>query len=224
MREEKNKAFKLLFAAMVVIALFTSVLLLKPSAKLEATIELQQVLWPEPQALSPFTLSIHNAQVFNLASLQDKWTLLFFGYTHCPDVCPLALTVMKAVHNNLAQFPNIQRITQMVFVSVDPGRDTLEHIGKYVTHFNPNFIGVTGEVAQIDHLAKLLNAGYVTDKPDESGRYDIDHTSSIYIIGPQQKAHGAFMPPHFPETIVSQLLEVIKLRTPGLPITSLLAE
>ncbi len=220
MRETENKFFKPIIGAIMIIALFGSVLLLKPTPAIKIPSDLQQVLWPEPQPLTAFNLSMHNNQAFNLESLQNKWTLLFFGYTHCPDVCPLALTVMKAVYKSLAQYPKVQRNTQMVFVSVDPARDTPEHISQYVAHFDSSFIGVTGEVAQIDQLAKSLNAGYVSGKVDEFGRYDIDHTSSIYLIGPQRQVHGAFIPPHFPETISNQLLAVMKLREPGLRIAS----
>ncbi len=203
---------KALIGVGIIVVLFTSVFLLKAPEKKAAPAELQAVLWPEPRQLMPFELPEAGGKVFNLSRLADKWTLLFFGYTNCPDVCPMALSVMKAVYDDLAEYPQIQAKTQVVFVSVDPERDSPEHVAEYVTYFDEHFIGVTGSAAAIDGLAKQMSAGYIKEKPEEDGSYQVSHTGSIYLIGPKQRVHGAFSPPHRPEVITEQYLEILKLR------------
>ncbi len=165
------------------------------------------VLWPQPSALNDFSLT-ENQKPFNLSSLEGKWTMLFFGYTHCPDVCPMTLTAMKAIYDGLAHYPDLQASTQVVFVSVDPARDTPALLAEYVAYFGEAFIGVTGAVDEIDNLTKQLHAGYIMHEPDENGAYEVDHASSIYLIGPGQRAHGAFLPPHQPEKVIAQYRKV----------------
>jgi protein SCO1/2 len=196
----------------IVVLLFASVFLLKGPTKKETPAELQAVLWPEPRPLTPFELSGAAGKGLTLEQLKDRWTLLFFGYTSCPDVCPMTMSVMKAVYQNLAEKPGIQAKTQVVFVSVDPDRDSPEHVAKYTSYFDESFVGVTGSVEAIDLFAKQLSAGYVKEKPDEAtGAYQVKHTGSIYLIGPQQRVHGAFLPPHRPKVISEQYLQIINL-------------
>jgi len=210
--EVKNSPLKALVALGLIVILFVSVFLLKAPVKKTVPAELQAVLWPEPRQLTAFELAEADGKKLNLKRLADKWTLLFFGYTSCPDVCPMTLAVLKAVYKRLAEHPQIQANTQVVFISVDPGRDSPEHIAKYVAYFDKSFVGVTGSVGGIDDFAKQLSAGYVKEEPDEDGAYQVNHTGSIYLIGPDQRVHGAFAPPHRPKAITEQYLEVLKFQ------------
>jgi protein SCO1/2 len=214
--ETKNSPLKALLGVSVIIALFASVMFFKASdTKPTPPLELQAVLWPQPRQLQEFNLTDHFKQPFNLERLEGKWTLLFFGYTHCPDVCPMALSVMQAVYASLEQSPEIKSNTQIVFVSVDPDRDPPERLAEYVAYFHKDFVGVTGVVAEIDDFAKQLSAGYVKEPADELGSYQVSHTGSIYLIGPQKRVHGAFSPPHEPKTIVSQYKQVLEFEEKG---------
>jgi len=210
--EAKSSPIKALIGICIVALLFASVFLLKPSAPKRVPAELQAVLWPEPRQLTAFELSEAGGGTLDLARLKDKWTLLFFGYTSCPDVCPMTLAVMKAVYDSLKETPEIQAKTQVVFVSVDPDRDTAEHISGYVEYFDKSFAGFTGSVEAIDALTLQLSAGYIKDEPDEHGTYQVNHTGSIYLIGPKQRVHGAFSPPHKPKAITELYLDILKLR------------
>jgi len=203
---------KALIGVGIVVMLFASVFFFKAPAKRSAPAELQAVLWPEPRELKTFELIKAGGGSLNLASLSDKWTLLFFGYASCPDVCPMTLSIMKAVYDSLAEFPEIQGKTQVVFVSVDPDRDSPERIDEYISYFDERFIGATGSVAAIDAFATQLSAGYVKEEPKEDGTYQVNHTGSIYLIGPAQRVHGAFSPPHKPKAITELYLDVLKLR------------
>lgn len=210
--EVKKSRLKPLMGIGTIIALSTLAFLFRPPTPITTPPELLNVLWPEPRQLTAFALNAQDQEPFDLDRLAGKWTLLFFGYTHCPDICPTTLTTMKAVYNGLAQNPEIQNNTQFVFISVDPARDSPEVIGNYVAYFDKSFIGATGSVEDIDNLTHQLNARYVLEKPDESGAYLVEHTGSIYLIGPKQQAHGTFSPPHTPSTIVTQYLDVLKHR------------
>ncbi len=196
----------------IIVLLFASVFLFKAPAKIILPAELQAVLWPEPRQLTAFELSGVDGDALDLARLENRWTLLFFGYTSCPDVCPMTLSVMKAVYDSLAENPEIQAKTQIVFVSVDPDRDMPEHIAEYVEYFDKNFAGFTGSIEAIDALTLQLSAGYIKGEPDEHGAYQVNHTGSIYLIGPKQQVHGAFSPPHKPKVITEQYLDILKLR------------
>ncbi len=211
--ESKGSPMKALVAVAVIALLFMSVFLFKAPAKLTVPAALQAVLWPEPRQLTDFELSGGEGKIFNLPRLADKWTLLFFGYTSCPDVCPMALSIMKAVYDDLAEYPEIQAKTQVVFVSVDPERDSPEHVAEYAAYFDEGFIGVTGSASAIDALTKQMSAGYIKEEPqEEGGSYQVSHTGSIYLIGPKQRLHGAFSPPHKPKAITELYLDVVKLR------------
>ncbi len=210
--ESKNSPMKALVGVGIIALLFVSVFLLKAPPKEVVPAELQAVLWPEPRQLTSFELPEAGGKALNLSRLEDRWTLLFFGYTSCPDVCPMALSVMKAVYDDLAEYPQIQAKTQVVFVSVDPERDTPEHVAEYAAYFDKNFIGVTGPVEAVDGLAKQMSAGYIREEPEEGGSYQVSHTGSIYLIGPKQRVHGAFSPPHNPKVITEQYLGILKLR------------
>ena len=211
-REAGKSPLKALIGLVVVIALFASVFLLRPPAPLTIPADLQTVLWPAPRQITTFSLVQEEQKPFNLESLANRWTLIFFGYTNCPDVCPMTLSVMKAVYDGLADKPAIQGNTQVVFISVDPARDSPEHIGKYVDYFDESFIGATGTVEEIDAFTKQLSAGYILEEPNEHGAYQVNHTGSIYLIGPKQRIHGAFTPPHIPNAVIEQYLNVLKLR------------
>jgi len=210
--ESKSGLMKALVGVGIIVLLFTSVFLLKAPVKKSVPAELQAVLWPAPRQLTAFELPEAGGKGLNLSRLADKWTLLFFGYTNCPDVCPMALSVMKAVYDDLAEYPQIQAKTQVVFVSVDPDRDSPAHVAEYVTYFDKSFIGVTGSAEAINGLAKQMSAGYIKEKPEDDGSYQVSHTGSIYLIGPKQRIQGAFSPPHKPKVITEQYLKILKLR------------
>jgi protein SCO1 len=155
--------------------------------------ELAGVVLPEPRQLAPFTLTDHNGQPFDLTRLQGRWTFFFFGYTHCPDICPTALGELAEVFENLQQDKKILSNSQAVFVTVDPERDGLKSLKDYVPYFNSEFIGVTGTVEQINKFAKQLGAVYmVSPERDEQGGYQVSHTSAFFLINPKAEFYALF--------------------------------
>src|SRR5712691_10270014 len=97
-------------------------------------------LFPDPKPLTAFALTDQKNRVFDLASLKGKWSFLFFGFTHCPDVCPTTLAELARVRDHIAKNPVGAEDIQFVFVSVDPNRDTADKLGQYVEYFDTTFL------------------------------------------------------------------------------------
>lgn len=160
---------------------------------------------PGGKALPEFSLQDDQGQPFVPASLLGKWTLMFFGYTHCPDVCPTTLGTLKNAWDELSQSAAGVEDLQVVFVSVDPERDTLEHLQEYVDYFDPAFSGVTGSPDELMTLSRSLGAIYAKTKPDDNGDYLVDHTAAIFVIDPQGRFSALLSPPHDAGKIASAM-------------------
>ncbi len=167
--------------------------------------ELLAVLKPDPIVLQTFSLTDQNNRPFTLEELKNKNTLLFFGYTSCPDICPTTLTVLNQVYKQLEKNINV------VFVSVDPQRDTTAKLLDYMEYFNKDFLGVTGSKKEIDQFTKQFNAGYIIEEKTSDDNYLVSHTSSIFLINSELNIIAAFSPPHYAKTIVSQLKMIGKI-------------
>src|SRR5258708_21646701 len=109
-------------------------------------------LFPDPKPLTAFALTDDKNRVFDLASLKGKWSFLFFGFTHCPDVCPTTLAVLARAHDNIAKNTVVAADIQFVFISVDPNRDTASKLRHYVDYFDTTFLAVPGNDTHIWNL------------------------------------------------------------------------
>jgi protein SCO1/2 len=133
---------------------------------------------------------------FRNANLVGQWNFMFFGYTQCPDICPTALTLMKDVKAALAGKQGTPAPGfQVVFVSVDPQRDTLRLLGEYMAAFDPSFVGITGADAALLPLAKNLGVYYQRNDTTDKRHYTVDHSAAIYLIDPQGRLAAVFSPP-----------------------------
>ncbi len=141
-----------------------------------------------------FELTDHDGKRLKLSDFtkQGKAVLLFFGYTHCPDVCPMALETMAKTMKYLK--PEEAQRVQVLFISVDPERDTSEVLKGYVPYFNPTFIGLRGSEEEIKKVAKEYKAYYRRVEGESAGGYLIDHTATIYLITPDKKIKLLFTP------------------------------
>lgn len=134
------------------------------------------------------------------ADLRGRWSMVFFGYTHCPDVCPTTLGMMAEV---VKQLPQAER-PLVLFVSVDPARDTPELLGSFVPVFDPTFIGASGSDEQLAALTRHLGVHYDRHQAaSPGGFYTVDHTVSMFLIDPQVRLKAVFSPPHQPETVLA---------------------
>jgi protein SCO1 len=166
-------------------------------------------LFPDPKPLTAFTLTDHKNRVFDLASLRGKWSFLFFGFTHCPDVCPTTLAVLARARDNIAKDMVGAEQIQFVFVSVDPNRDTAGKLRQYVEYFDTTFLGVTGDNAQIANLASQLGAVYQVAIAPGVEDYPVYHTAAVFLVDPQARYHAVFTPPHDAEAI-SKRFKVVR--------------
>lgn len=131
-----------------------------------------------------FQLTDHNGKVRTLADFKGKAVVMFFGYTHCPDVCPTTMTDVAQALNLLGN--DADRV-QVLFVTVDPERDTQALLAKYVPAFNPGFLGLYGDEAATAKVAKDFRVFYQKHQGKSSQSYDVDHTAGTYVFDPSGK-------------------------------------
>ncbi|PMR71959.1 SCO family protein [Billgrantia endophytica] len=119
---------------------------------------------------------------FSLTQLEDdQLAVLFFGYTYCPDVCPMSMSVMRQVMQGLDD--ELRQRVVPVMISVDPERDTVERLEEYVGYFGDDFIGITGSEAQLEELAERYGIVWRrVETPDSAMEYTVDHSSSLYLV------------------------------------------
>jgi protein SCO1/2 len=150
-------------------------------------------VFDQPRIIKPFQLVDADAEDFTLERLQGVWSLLFFGYTYCPDICPTTLADLKKFKDLLAGTAWAED-TQIVLVSVDPGRDSVEQLHQYLGYFDPDFVGVTGEFMALQKLAANVNAAFSKSITGNGDSYLVDHTSNIVLVNAYGHYHGFFKP------------------------------
>lgn len=168
----------------------------QPAQLLSATVLSQ------PRELSSFKLMDSKNKPFTNQNLLGHWTMLYFGFTRCPQICPNNMAMLNKMYTKLQENKQ-QPLPHVVFVSIDPDRDSLTRIGQFVAAFNPNFEGVTGSTAQVDKMMQELGVvSMKVQKQDPTGKvaakdnYDIDHSGAILLIDPAGKFYAVFTTPH----------------------------
>jgi protein SCO1/2 len=161
----------------------------------------------KPIKLDEFLLTADDDSVFSNQSLKDKWSLLFFGYTHCPDVCPLTLHQLAQANKELAD--KLDSTPNIIMVSVDPDRDTSEILQKYVRSFGENVSGVTGKNEELNKLTSQLGIFYKANK-HEGENYSVNHSAAVILINKNAEFHAVFSAPHSIEHFVSDLPLLLK--------------
>ena len=208
MTNKKFPAGTLLLFSLFLLVMLVTFLLVKPSPPPS---ELIGVLRPDFRLLHPFELTDHNKTVFDEKRFQGKWSFVFFGYTSCPDICPTTLNVLNSVYGQIEDRSDTDiKDTQVVFISVDPQRDSTETLADYMTYFNKNFIGVTADKTKIDKLVRQFGAGYGLEDETSPGQYLVAHTSAIFLVDPHARLVATFSQPHYATTIIS-LYEKIRM-------------
>ncbi len=209
MHIDKLRALRLLAIGFVFLGLgLAASLLLQPGPQTARPgSDIRGLMWPHPKKLQAFQLRQGDGTAFTLDKLKGHWSFLFFGYTHCPDVCPTTLAMLNQVDALLEQSHAADR-RQFVFVSVDPERDTLPLLKDYVGYFNPSFIGVTGSPEQLPALTHQLGILHVK-APQANGKdYLVDHSAAILLIDPAVRVVGIFSPPHQARDIATRFLRM----------------
>jgi len=161
------------------------------------------VVLPQPRAPSPFRLVRDDGTPFTELDLQGSWTLAYFGFTHCPDICPVTLAVLAEARRQLEESSAYAPFDVALF-TVDPERDTPEVLTEFVDYFHPAFIGVTGEHGVLATLARDVSVGFAKVPSDQDADgYVVDHTGNIVIFNPRGHYHGYIRLPHTPERVLT---------------------
>ena len=161
-------------------------------------------LFGQERALPEFTLTDHTGRAYTRRDLEETWTLLFFGYTHCPDVCPITLATVSASVDAVAALGG--EAPRVVFVSVDPERDAPSHLRGYVTRFREDFLGVTGPHEELRKLTRALGVAYARD--GEGPGYLVEHSAALLLVNPKGDLQAVFAPPHEPDAMARDMVAI----------------
>lgn len=161
------------------------------------------VLLPVAKELPDVELTFDDGTPMNKETLKGKWTFVFFGYTYCPDVCPVALNNFREVKNVLSERGQSLEDVRFLFVSVDPERDTLDRLGKYVRYFDPEFVAATGDEEALQWLTRSVGVVYRRVDGDTPDDYLVDHSSGVFLLNTEAQFVGYFPAPHVPTDVAT---------------------
>ncbi len=167
-------------------------------------------VYPQPRPLPAFSLTQSDGMPLTAADWQGRYTLLFFGYTRCPDICPTTLATLHRALQAL-RAKGLGGQVQVEFISVDPQRDTLPRLAAYVHAFDPQFVGAIGPDAQLQPLTRALGIVYART-PDGHGGERVDHSDAVVLVDPRGRELAVFLPPLRADAIAHDLAHLIAWR------------
>jgi protein SCO1/2 len=167
-------------------------------------------LFPGTRALSPFKLNASDGSAITPQTMKGHWTLVFLGYTRCPDVCPTTLQSLGQAAKTWTTLPASIR-PRVLFVSVDPDRDSPQHVGEYVHYFGKDLLGATADAATLAAFARSLGMVYMK-APTTGGDYSIDHSASVSVLDPNGEMAGLIRPPLDPAAIGADMKTLAELQ------------
>ena len=197
-----NISNKLLAAIFIALAVIGGTFFFSKALENKNSIPEFATVWPGTVDLPDFNLSDHNEQAFGREQLENRWQLMFFGFTHCPDICPATLQQLSLVQRALQDAGEVA--PEILLVSVDPERDTPEILKTYVAYFDSDIRGITGP---LDEIRKLTStAGVFFDKSYQGDtEYTVDHSTVILVINESGAIHASFSAPHVVTNLVDDL-------------------
>jgi protein SCO1 len=167
---------------------------------------IEGLLWPNPKQIGPFQAIDQSGTSFDALRLHGKWSMLYFGYTNCPDICPVTLAVLHQVRNLLAR--QGEDTPQVLFVTVDPKRDGAARLREYLAYFDAEFIGVGGSTAQVQSLGAQFGVAPVAVDAQEGTDYGVEHPSSVFLTDLQARLVGIFSAPLEAAEVASRYLRM----------------
>ena len=205
--QSKFVSFALICIAAIV-GVGAALLLRHPAAPVELTTG--TYLSPR-RALPDFSLIDQRGQPFGPGNLRGHWSMMFFGYTNCPDFCPATLTTLAALEKRLRASGEAVR-PQVLFVSVDAKRDTPQQLAKYVPYFDPEFLGLTAaDQPTIEKVARKLGVGVIIT-PQSDGSYTVDHSGAIFVLDPDGKLAAILTGPFTVDALQADLGRIVAAR------------
>ncbi len=226
---QKRKAAVIAFLAFDALVVIALIVLFQMRSERESEAELREIgvtIYPEARTLTDFRLLDQQGEFFSKADFQGHWNLVFFGFTHCPDICPLTMAELGQFY---AALDFSQDVKPRVFlVTVDPGQDNPESMAAYLTNYNEEFIGLSGDPGQIAQLAAELYVGYGDAVASEraaglhehedsrsevdsaTGNYLVEHSAHIAVINPQGDYYAVMRAPHRDQDLLKAFREIVR--------------
>ena len=158
---------------------------------------------PDPDPVPAFELVDQAGTPIDETVFEGQWDLVFFGFTHCPDVCPTTLQVLAAAKKALDE-KGVSPLPRIVLVSVDPERDTPDILEQYVAYFGAGNLGITGSLEGVRALTQELGI-YFEKRESDDGNYLVDHSAAVLLIDPQGRFSALFSGPHVVDSYVHDL-------------------
>ena len=166
-------------------------------------------LFPEGKAFSGFSLVNQHNETWTVDDFKENYSVVFFGYANCPDICPTTLLDMQKIDKQLKSKQIMP--PHFVFVSVDPDRDTPTVLNDYISYFNSEFIALTGDAANILSLTSQLGVAYRVAEHEKGDLvYEVDHASSLFVLNPSGERIGLFSAPHDIKAITADLITLLE--------------
>ena len=158
---------------------------------------------PTPTPLPEFELVNQEGEGVTLETFRNHWSLVFFGFTHCPDICPTTLQILSVARKTLADNGQ-QPLPRIVLVSVDPERDTPELMAQYMSYFGDDNLGITGSLDEVKKLTTELGIFFAKQQGNEES-YSVDHSAAVLVINPEAEFHALFGGTHQIENFVKDV-------------------
>lgn len=171
-------------------------------------------LFPTPRALPGFSLQQSDGTRLVPGELHGHWTLVFLGFTHCPDVCPTTLAELAQAQKAWEALPDTSR-PRVLFVSVDPGRDTPDRIGEYAHAFHRDTMAATANLPSLEKFARSLSLVFAKVPPPDGApadQYSVDHSATIAVLDPQGRMAGVIQPPLDPKAIAADMIALTQTK------------
>ncbi len=171
------------------------------------------ILLPTPRTLPAFTLQQAGGRHLTADGLKGHWTVVFLGFTHCPDVCPTTLAQLASAQKQWGALPEATR-PRVLFVSADPERDTPDLVAKYAHAFHPDTLAATAPISQLQPFARSLSLVFMK-APGASGQpddYSIDHSAALVLLDPQARMAGVAQPPFDMQGIAADLTTLTSVK------------
>jgi len=168
------------------------------------------LLGDDARVLPEFQLIDHNKQIFGRDRLRGKWSLMLFGYTSCPDICPTTLNTINHTVNAIDD-PDVREAVRVYFVSVDPQRDKPDLLATYMNYFNPDFTGATADIDELKILTSSLGVSHKIKKKENDSTYAVSHSGFVVLIDPDVQFTGLFFStPDNVQTVARDLARFFK--------------
>ena len=192
---------------LVALSLYVNKMTTKVHLSSEQLRDMGLYLIEPPRNLGSFNLMDSAGKEFLAEGFKGKWNMLFFGFTFCPDICPITMSMLSRIEKGLDN-EDLDKI-RIYLVTVDPDRDSPDQLKVYLENFSENFIGLTGGLDQIYNFATRVNAPFSPISNSKDPHYTVDHTGSIILINPEGNYAGFFRAPHNQDDIKKAILDIV---------------